>query len=551
MKTSPRLPNAPSAWQHRSVALASNGMVASASQLASLVGVEVLRDGGNAVDAAIATAGVLGVTLPMMCGLGGDVFMVAYLAREGRTVALNGSGVGAYAATRDYYVERGYQTMPLRGAHAVAVPGAVHGYVEALRRWGTRPLPELWAPAIHYAEHGFPLPEITASWFAQAEPELARSPSAARVYLPGGRPPRAGELLRQPEYGASLRLVAEGGAEVFYRGELARALAAAIKAEGGLLGEREFAEHESQVYAPLSTSYRGYEVYETAPPSQGLIVLEELNIVEGYDLAGLGYQSAEEIHLMVEAKKLAFADRLRWTRDPRFGPSPLRGLLDKEYAARRRQLIRPDSVLPQEVAGEPEESDGDTTYFAVVDKEGNCVSFIHSLSAAFGSALVAGDTGILLNNRAGRGFTLEAGHPNVIEPGKKTMNTLNAFLVCREGKPWLVGGTPGGDQQPQWNLQAISALVDHGLNVQQAAEAPRWHSFPGTDPANAAEPLQLRLEGRIPAAVRRALAAKGHAIKQIGDWEASSGVQLIALDPDTGLRQGGSDPRVDGCALGY
>ena len=551
MLRSGRLPGAPSDWQHRSLAMAENGMVASASPLATLVGLEVLRDGGNAVDAALATAGVLCVTLPMMCGLGGDVFLVAYLAKEGRLVALNGSGVGAYAATREYYVERGYQKMPLAGAHSVAVPGAVDAYCEAQRRWGTRPLTELWQPAIHYAERGFPLPEITARWFADAQADLGRFPNTARIYLPGGSPPAPGQIFRQPQYAESLRRVARGGADEFYRGQLAREIVDSLRLEGGLLTEREFADHESEVYPPLVANYRGYDVYQTAPPSQGLILLEELNIVEGFDLAEMGFLSAESIHVMVEAKKLAFADRLRYARDPRCGPTPLDRLLSKSYAAQRRRLIAPDRALAAQVAGELAEKEGETTYFAVVDKDGNCVSFIHSLSAAFGSKFVAGDTGILLNNRAGRGFSLEAGHANVIEPGKKTMHTLNAYLVCREGKPWLVGGTPGGDQQPQWNLQAVTALIDHGLNVQQAAEAPRWTSFPGTDPANVDEPLELRLEERIPPAARQALAAKGHVVKTIGPWGASSAVQLIAIDPATGVRMGGSDPRADGCALGY
>lgn len=545
------LPGAPSPWQHRSMAMAAGGMVASASPLASLVGVEVMKAGGNAVDAAIAVAGVLNVTLPMMCGLGGDVFMIVYSAKTGRLEALNGSGVGAYAATREYYLDRGFKKMPLFGVHSVAVPGAVDAYFTALARWGTMPLRDLWGPAVHYAERGFVVPEITARFIAEAAESLAKHPTSARVYLPGGRPPRAGEVLVQADMAESMRQVMEHGPDVFYRGDLGRRIVHFIREQGGLLGEREFAEHESTVYEPIGVSYRGYDVYETTPPSQGLIVLEELNLIEGFDLAAMGFQSAEEIHLMAEAKKLAFGDRLAHARDPRFGKTPLKGLLSKEYAAKLRQQIDPARAMNVQPAGDPWEFEGDTTYFAVVDAEGNCVSFIQSLSAAFGSQVVAGDTGLLLNNRAGRGFTLEAGHPNVIEPGKKTMHTLNAYLVMRDGKPWLVGGTPGGDQQPQWNMQVISAMIDHGLNVQQAAEMPRWHSFPGTDPANLDSVLELRLEDRIPVEARAVLAEKGHRVKTVGPWGASSGVQLIALDPRTGVRLGGSDPRVDGIALGY
>ncbi|MDA8216897.1 MAG: gamma-glutamyltransferase [Dehalococcoidales bacterium] len=551
MSSTSDFPGAPSPWQHRSMATAANGMVASASPLATLAGAEVLKAGGNAVDAAVAVAGVLDVVLPMMCGLGGDVFMVVYLAKEGRLEALNGSGVSPFAATREYFAERGYRKMPLDGVHSVAVPGAVDAYFTALERWGTMPLAELWQPAVAYAERGFVLSEITARWVEQSAPALAKYPTSRRVFLPTGRPPGLGEVLAQRDLAESMRAVMEGGREVFYKGELAKAIVSFLREEGGLFTEREFAEHTSDVYTPISTTYRGYEVYETAPPSQGHIVLEELNIVEGYDLGAMGFQSAEAIHLMAEAKKLAFGDRLRHSSDPRLAKVPLAGLLSKEYAAKRRAEIDPERALPKQTAGDPWEFDGDTTYFAVVDKDGNCVSFIQSLSAAFGSKVVAGNTGITLNNRAGRGFSLEAGHPNVLAPGKKTMHTLNAYLVCRDGKPWLVGGTPGGDQQPQWNMQVLSALIDSGLNVQQAAEAPRWASFPGTDPANIDEDLALIVEERIPAAVREALAAKGHDVRTVGPYGAGSGVQLIQIDLATGARLGGSDPRVDGCALGY
>jgi gamma-glutamyltranspeptidase/glutathione hydrolase len=528
-----------------------NGVVASAHPLASLTGVEVLKAGGNAVDAAIATAGVLDVVQPMMCGLGGDVFMIVYTAKDGRLQALNGSGVCPYAATREYYVERGYRIMPQDGVHSASVPGAVDAYCTALERWGTMPLSELLQPAVTYAERGFVLGEVTARWIAEAQPMLAQYPTSARVYLPEGRAPKAGEVLVQRDMAESLRVVQRGGREAFYRGELARAIVDFCRENGGLFTEREFAEHESVVYEPISTTYRGYEVYETAPPSQGLIVLEELNIIEGFDLPALGYQSAEAIHIMVEAKKLAFGDRLAYAVDPRFAKFPLNGILSKQYAAKRRTAIDPRRAMPARTAGDPREFDGDTTYFAVVDKDGNCVSFIQSLSNLFGSKVVAGNTGVLLNNRAGRGFSLEAGHPNAIEPGKKTMSTLNAYMICRDGRPWIVGGTPGGDQQPQWNMQVISGLIDSGLNVQQAAEAPRWHSFPGTDPVDVEKPLELWLEGRIPVEVGEALAAKGHVVRWLGPWEGRSGVQLIAVDQATGVRLAGSDPRLDGCALGY
>ncbi len=549
MRKRSSLPVSPSRWQHRSVVSSRQGMVATASHLASLTGVEVLKSGGNAMDAAIAVAGVLNVTMPMMCGLLGDVFLI-HASAEGKVEALNGSGICAYGASRDYYLERGHSIMPLEGVHSFAVPGAVDAYYTALQRWGTRSLAELWQPALHYAEHGFVMPGIAAKWFADAASTLAKYPTSARVFLPKGRPPREGELFVQRDMARSIRALLAGGRDELYRGELGRQVTDFIAAKGGLLGLEEFASQESEVYEPLSVDYRGHTIYQTKPPSQGMIVLEEMNIIEGYDLAAMGFQSVDEIHLMVEAKKLAFGDRNRYAREPRAGDMPLRGMLAKQYAAGLRERIDRQRAAGQQGFGDPWEHDGDTTYFAVVDGDGNCVSFIQSISAVFGSQVVAGETGLLLNNRAGRGFSLEEGHPNVIEPGKKTMHTLNAWLVANKGVPWLVGGTPGGDQQPQWNMQVLSAIIDHGLNVQQAAEMPRWQSFPGTDPADLGGELQLMMETRFPRETREQLAARGHKVVEMGPWGAFSGVQLIEIDPETGIRHGGSDPRVDGMALG-
>ena len=525
------------------------GMVASAHPAAALIGNSVLERGGNAFDAAIAVAAAEGVVLPMMCGLGGDAFVVLYDAKRRETVALNGSGVAAAGATREYYTSRGLKKMPIEGVHSAGVPGAVGVYETLWKRWGSQPWADLWAPAIRLAEDGVAITEQISRRIAERAEALARYPHSAAQFLPGGHPPAAGDRWAAPNLANSLRAVARDGAEALYRGELAERLLRFLAGEGALFQPDDFAGQQAVVYAPLQTDYRGLTVYETAPPSQGFVLLEKLNILEGFDLGALDPLGADRIHLLVEAKKLAFADRNRHAGDPAFVQWPLEELISKEHAARRRAEIDPRR------AGAPgalvAEGAADTSYFCVVDGDGNAVSFIHSLSASFGSGVVAGDTGITLNNRVGRGFTLEEGHPNVLAPGKRTMHTLNAYLIARDGRPWLVGGTPGGDQQTQWNAQTITSLLDHGLSPQQAVEAPRWFSFPGTDPANLEQPMVVRVEDRVPEGARRGLVDRGHAVDTLGPWAGGGAVQLIQLDHDRGVLRGATDPRAGGLALGY
>ena len=546
--------NVPRAGQHNPIAFGSEGMVSTADPIAARVGIDVLRTGGNAADAAIAIAAVENVTLPAMCGLGGDVFAILYDARTGRCTAFNGSGVCAYRATPEYFLERGFRKMPTTGLHSVAVPGAVHAYETIVNEFGTRPLGDLLQPAVELAERGFILPEATAGTISAMSALLGQFPTSAAILMPGGEPLTAGDRLRNPDLAESLRLVASGGSKEFYQGQIARRIADYYrdcgKSDIGLT-EAEFADHETEVYAPISTTYRGYRINQTRPASQGLIVLEEMNLLEGFDLRALGRNTTDTLHIMIEAKKLAFADRLRYCGDPRTIDFPLQSLISKEFAEARRRSI--DQKRAQDVvAGAlPEVLAGDTTYFAVADRWGNAVSFIHSLSNAFGSGVVAGGTGIMLNNRAGRGFTLEAGHPNRLAGGKRTMHTLNCYLMTKEGKPVIVGGTPGGDQQPQWNMQTIANLVDFDLNVQEAAEAPRWYSFPGTDPEIIENRFVVRLEEGIPDDTLAGLADRGHWVERLDRWAAGGGVQLIAFDHQRHILLGGADPRAAGSAVGY
>lgn len=537
------------------------GAAASAHPLATSVGLAVLQDGGNAVDAAVAMAAATGVLLPAMSGPGGDAFILVHDAALGRTTALMGSGQAPRAATRQAYIDRGHgPRMPLFGALSVAVPGAVDAWFTALRLFGTRPAAELFAPAIRYARQGAPLSRDAADHIASSAARLAKNPAAAAIFLkPDGTAPAPGDTLVQSDLAGTLEELANHGPDAFYRGDLAAAIVRCMEEEGGLLSAEDLAGQGTEVAEPLSVNYHGYRVVAPRLPSQGLILLEELAIAEGFDLAAMGFGTADAIHYMVESKKLAFADRLAYAGDPRFVNVPLSGLLSPRYAAVRGFHIRAETTverLPKAPRGNPwafeGPAEGDTTSFVVVDAQGNAVSFIHSLSLAFGSGMVVPGTGILLNNRAGRGFTLEPGHPNVIAPGKKTMHTLLCYIVLDEnGRPYLVGGTPGGDGQPQWNFQTIVNILAFGLSPADAVTVPRWTSSPGTDPATIDQPVELRIEDRIGADIIAALTARGHVVRAVGPWAAGGNVQLIRVDQTTGVRTAVSDPRGGGSAAGY
>jgi len=525
-------------------------MIATGHPLATAAGLEVLADRGNAVDAAVAAAAVLGVAQPMMSGLGGDTFMLVYHKPEGRAWGLNGSGPAPAGATREYFIEHGHSTMPFRGMPAVSVPGAIRAMDEALARWGSGrfSLRRLLEPAIRYAEEGVPVARKVAVWLSEAAPAIAQYPSSSAVFLPRGRPLEEGEILVQRDLGASLRIVAAGGSEAFYEGPIASAIGAYSRANGGLLSSGDFAGYSVDVHEPLSTAFRDLTVYATAPPSQGILLLEMLNILEGFEPAH--WDSPDAIHRAVEAKKIAYADRLAYLGDPLFIRNPVAALLDKGYAARRREEIHASRAAQALAGGLPAEELGDTTYFCVADCEGNLVSFITSLSAAFGCGEIVEGTGILLNNRAGRGFTLEAGHPNCIAPGKRTMHTLTPYMAFRSGAPWLAWGTPGGDAQPQWCLQILLNLVESGMGLQQAVEAPRWHSFPGTDPATLGSQFELRVEEGFPPETLVDLERRGHRVMPAASPEGGGGAQAILVDHTRGAYLGASDPRVDGCAIG-
>jgi gamma-glutamyltranspeptidase / glutathione hydrolase len=542
--------------QGRSMVLAQRGLVATDHPLASAAGLRVLQEGGNAIDAAVCTAAVLGVVTPMMTSIGGDSFILCYRAGTKRVEALGGSGAAPRGATPEYFRARGYQTMPLRGMLAPSVPGAVDAMATALAQWGSGrwTLSRLLEPAIHYAEAGFPVTEKVAKWFVRSEgqdliPILARYPSSARIFLPHGRPPQVGEILVQSDLARSLRTIAEQGPRAFYEGPLAEAMAAYAAAHGGLLGIADLTAHRSELASPLTTTFRDLTIHSTPPPSQGFVLLEMLNILEHDDLGADPWGSADAVHLAVEAKKLAFADRLAYVGDPRFISNPLDRLLGKAYARERRRTIDPQRARESVTPGAIREQVGETTAFVVADGEGNVVGYITSLSAAFGCGEVVEGTGILLNNRGGRGFSLEPGHPNLIAPGKRTMHTLMAFLATRGDRPHLAWATRGGDAQAQWAWQVFSNIVHHRMNIQEAVERPRWTSFPSSDPAAIRSPFELRMESGFPVDTHERLRDRGHRV--VTPSPDRGGVQVIQVDPDHGVYLGASDPRPDGLAVGY
>jgi gamma-glutamyltranspeptidase/glutathione hydrolase len=532
----------------RSAVIARQGMAATSQPLATATAIRVLQQGGNAVDAAIAANAVLGVVEPMSCGIGGDLFAIVWYAKAGRLVGLNASGRAPGAATIELFRAKGLARIPVHGPMSWSVPGCVDGWDQLRRRFGTRSWDELLAPAIAYADLGFPVSEIIADDWRDAEPSLREIPTSAACYLPGGHAPQTGAVFRNPGLARSLRAIARDGRDAFYKGNLADAIVRYSQSAGGLFSHRDFAEHTSTFVDPVSTNYRGYDVWELPPNTQGIAALQMLNLLEPYDLKAMGPQSAEALHLQIEAKKLAYEDRARFYADPEFARVPVDELISKPYAARRRAEINPEHASTQPVAGEPMQAD--TIYMTVVDRDFNCVSLIQSNFHGFGSYHVPGDLGFALQNR-GCLFALDPDHRNRLEPRKRPFHTIIPGFVTRDGRPWLSFGLMGGDMQAQGHVQVLCNLIDFGMDVQEAGDAPRFRHFGSSEPTG--QPVDgggsVALESTIPADVRRALEAKGHRLaKAPGSF---GGYQAIRIDLERGVLIGGSDPRKDGCAMGY
>jgi gamma-glutamyltranspeptidase / glutathione hydrolase len=522
----------------RSTVFGTKGAVACEHPSAALVGLRILDAGGTAADACVAMAAAMVVLSPMQTGMGGDAFLLYYEAETGLVAGIDGSGRAPEAVSVEKLLDLGLGEMPERGALTVTVPGAVRMWEDAVNRFGNQPLARLLEPAWELAETGHPVAEVVARYWEEHAGVLRANDAAARTFLPGGRPPVAGEIFSQIDLAATLSAVAVGGADAFYRGEIAVSIARSVQGAGGYLSEEDLATHESTFVEPISTDYRGVRVYEIPPAGQGVAALEMLNILEGFDLSSLPPSSAERIHLEVEAKKLAFADLHNEIGDPEFwdhAEVPTERLISKDYAASLRERISPERAA--EWRSEPTPA-GDTTYLCAVDAEGNGCSFINSLYRAFGSGIVAEGTGVCLHNR-GNSFRLEPGHPNAIAPGKRPMHTLIPGLVTREGDLWAVFGVMGAAMQPQGHAQLLVNLLDYGMDPQEAADHPRHRHENGV----------LLIEGRVPESEIKKLRRLDHRVQVKEDYMIpAGGAQLIHI-LENGVRACGSDPRKDGCAL--
>jgi gamma-glutamyltranspeptidase/glutathione hydrolase len=536
----------------RSVVMARRGLIATSQPLASAAGLQVLQEGGNAIDAAVTAAAVLAVVEPTMNGAGGDLFAIVHDARTRQLAGLNASGRSGRAATIGEFQERGLAAVPSGGVLSISVPGAVDGWSELLARYGTIPMARALGPAIDYARNGFPVSEIVSEQWKAAGPALAADRAAAATFLPDGRAPSAGDLFTNRNLADTLEQVAAGGRDAFYRGAVASAIAADLASRQALLDAGDFARHHSDWVDPLSTTYRGCRLHELPPNTQGVTALEMLNLLEGFDLALLGHNSAAYLHLLVEAKRIAFADRDAYLADPRSVPAAVLAMLvSKDYAARRRKEISLDRAAasyapgrpthapaPQDATNAEASATGDTVYLTAADGDGNAISLIQSLFGNFGSGIVAGATGIVLQNR-GSLFSLDAAHPNAVAPAKRPFHTLVPAMVTRDGRPWLSFGVMGGDMQPQGHVQVLANLIDFGMNVQEAGEAARCrHSAEG-----------VAVESAISSDARDGLIGRGHRV--ISTPGVFGGFQGILIDPRTGALLGGSDPRKDGLAIGY
>jgi len=529
----------------RSMVLARRGMVAASNPLAAQAGLAILRQGGNAADAAIAAAAVMNVTAPASTGIGGDCFALYYDAKTKKVSALNGSGRAPAALSIDHLASEGITgAIPDRSVHAVTVPGAAMGWHDLLTQHGTMTLADVLTDAIHYAENGWAVsPVFGTSWSRDTTQTFLQSKPNTEDYVPNGRTPRPGQIVQLPGLASTFRAVAEGGPEAFYTGRIAQAIVDTVQAEGGTMTLDDLKNHHSTWGEPISLNYGGVDVHEHPPNGQGLTALIAMGILSEDNLAAMPWDAPERLHVMVEAMRLAFADARQYIADPATNPAPIGGLLDPAYTSARRKLIDPNKAAHPSFGTPPNTSN--TIYLCVVDGEGNGCSFINSLYMGFGSGIVAKGTGVFLQNR-GANFVLDADHPNALAGGKRPYHTIIPGLATKDGELWATFGVMGGFMQPQGHLQVISAMIDDDLNPQEALDRPRWCLTTG-QPGSV-----LALEDGIPFQVAAALADKGHQVRPVaGAGRGLFGSGQIIRRDDDGVLYGGSDPRKDGLVAGY
>jgi gamma-glutamyltranspeptidase/glutathione hydrolase len=532
----------------RSEVIAQNGMAATSHPLATQVALDILKKGGNAIDAAIAANATLGLMEPTGCGIGGDIFVMIWDAKTQKLYGLNGSGRSPYSLTLDYFKEKKMTSIPALGVLPVSVPGCVDGWVEMHKKFGTLPLNTVLQPAIDYAEKGFPVTELIGYYLERSSMAFQKYPNFADTYMPNGKALKKGDIFKNPYLANTYKLIAKNGRDGFYKGEVAQTIAKFMQEQGGFLSEKDLADHQSEWVEPISTNYRGYDVWELPPNGQGTAVLQMLNILEMYDIKKMGFNSFEYVHTFTEAKKLAFEDRAKFYADPSFAKIPLQKLISKEYAKERQQLISPNKAAKTYDAGKLEQ--GNTIYMTVADQFGNMVSLIQSNYRGMGSGMVPPKLGFMLQDR-GEMFTLEEGHANVYAPHKRPFHTIIPAFITKNGKPWVSFGVMGGAMQPQGHTQIVVNLIDFGMNLQEAGDAPRIQHEGSSEPTG--EKMTdggiLYLESGFDYEVIRELSKIGHKVGyNIGGY---GGYQAILYDAEKKCYYGASESRKDGNAAGY
>lgn len=534
----------------RSEVIATHGMAATSQPLATQVALDILKAGGSAVDAAIAANATLGLMEPTGCGIGGDLFAIVWDAEAGELAGLNASGRSPASLTLEHFRELGIESIPELGPLSVSVPGAVDGWFEMHERFGRLPMAELLAPAIAYAEHGFPVSELIAEGWQSGIVLRLDYPGNEAVYMPGGAAPKKGDIFRNPNLANTYRKIAAGGRDAFYKGDIATKIDAYMAEQGGFLSASDLAAHRSEWVTPLATNYRGYDVYELPPNGQGVVALQMLNILEGFDLRSMGFGSVDYLHTLIEAKKLAYEDRARFYADPDFYDAPIDGLLSKDYAAKRRALISATRAALSYEAGDALLERGDTIYLAVADSDGSMVSLIQSNYGGLGSGMTPAELGFQLQNR-GRLFSLDEAHANVYAPGKRPFHTIIPAFVMKDGKPWISFGVMGGAMQPQAHVQILVNMIDFDMNLQEAGDAARMRHTGSSQPTDEvmSDGGVVYLESSLGPEVRAALAKMGH---RIGTGRVSyGGYQAILWNESQGVYYGASESRKDGQAAGY
>ncbi|MBC8319183.1 MAG: gamma-glutamyltransferase [Bacteroidetes bacterium] len=532
----------------RSEVIAKNGMVATSHPLATQIGLDILKEGGNAIDAAIAINAALGLMEPTGCGIGGDLFAIIWIAEDNRLYGLNASGRSPENLNLEFFTTRGMTEIPAFGPLPVSVPGCVDGWFEMHDRFGSMSMEKILTPAINYARDGFPVTELIGYYLTSSARRFIDYPNFADTYMPNGKPLKKGDVFINPYLANTYEEIAIGGRDAFYNGEIAQTIASFIQSQGGVLSAKDLANNKSEWVEPISTNYRGYDIWELPPNGQGIAALQILNIMEGMDVVEMGFGSPEYIHNFIEAKKLAFEDRAKYYSDPTFNELPVEELISKNYADERRKLINPNQSAARYDAGKLEQ--GNTIYLTVADRFGNMVSLIQSNYRGMGSGMVPPELGLMLQDR-GELFSLEEGHYNVVEPNKRPFHTIIPAFITKDGKPWVSFGLMGGAMQPQGHAQIVINLIDFGMNLQEAGDAPRIQHTGSSQPTGEImiDGGRVLLESGFDYHTIRELMRKGH---NVGfDLGSYGGYQAILWDEQNGVYYGASESRKDGQAAGY